>query len=126
MRTPLSRVRGLGAAHHGTEHFWLQRVTAAANAILLIVLIGVTISLVGRGHAGVIATLSRPLIAVLLLAAIISVAIHMRLGMQIVIEDYVHSPGRKVLLLLANTFFTWGVALACAFAILKISFGFGT
>lgn len=123
MRTPLSRIRGLGSAHHGTEHFWLQRLTAAANILLLVVLIGVVVTLVGRSHATVIATLSKPLISVLLVAAVISVAIHMRLGMQIVIEDYVHTPLRKVVLLMLNTFFAWSVGLACVFAVLKISFG---
>lgn len=123
MRTPLSRIRGLGAAHHGTEHFWLQRLTAAANVLLLLVLLGVAVTLVGRSHATVIATLSKPLVAVLLVAAVISVAIHMRLGMQIIIEDYVHAPLRKVVLLMLNTFFAWGVGLACIFAVLKISFG---
>ncbi|MBX3520121.1 MAG: succinate dehydrogenase, hydrophobic membrane anchor protein [Xanthobacteraceae bacterium] len=123
MRTPLSRIRGLGAAHHGTEHFWLQRLTAAANVLLLVVLIGIVVTLVGRSHATVIATLSKPLVSVLLVAAMISVAIHMRIGMQVIIEDYVHSPLRKVALLMLNTFFAWGVGLACIFAVLKISFG---
>jgi succinate dehydrogenase / fumarate reductase membrane anchor subunit len=123
MRTPLSRIRGLGAAHHGTEHFWLQRITAAANVLLLVVLIGIVVTLVGKSHATVISTLARPLVSVLFVAALISVAIHMRLGMQIIIEDYVHSPGRKVVLLILNTFFAWGVGLASIYAILKISFG---
>jgi succinate dehydrogenase / fumarate reductase membrane anchor subunit len=123
MRTPLSRVQGLGAAHHGTEHFWLQRLTAAANVLLLIVLIGVTVTLVGDSHAVVVATLSRPLVAVLLIAAIVSVSIHMRIGMQVIIEDYVHTPVRKVTLLMLNTFFSFGVGLASAFAVLKINFG---
>ncbi len=123
MRTPLSRVRGLGSAHHGTGHFWLQRLTAAANVLLLVVLIGIVVTLVGRSHATVLATLSRPLVSVLLVAAVISVAIHMRLGMQIVVEDYVHSEFRKIVLLTLNTFFAWGVAMACIYAILKISFG---
>ncbi len=123
MRTPLSRIRGLGAAHHGTEHFWLQRLTAVSNLLLLLVLLGVTITLVGRSHATVIATLSKPLVAVLLVAAIVSVAIHMRLGMQIIIEDYVHTPLRKVVLLMLNTFFAWGVGLSSVFAVLKIVFG---
>jgi succinate dehydrogenase / fumarate reductase membrane anchor subunit len=123
MRTPLSRVKGLGAAHHGTEHFWMQRLTAAANVLLLVVLIGVMVTLVGDSHAVVVATLSRPLIAILLIAAIISVAIHMRIGMQVIIEDYVHSPVRKIVLLMLNTFFSFGVGLASAFAVLKICFG---
>ncbi len=81
------------------------------------------VTLVGRSHATVIATLSKPLVSVLLVAAIISVAIHMRLGMQVVIEDYVHSEFRKILLLMLNTFFAWGVGLSSIFAVLKISFG---
>jgi succinate dehydrogenase / fumarate reductase membrane anchor subunit len=123
MRTPLSRIRGLGSAHHGTEHFWQQRLTAAANVLLLVVLIGIVVTLVGRSHATVIATLSKPLVAVLLVAAVISVAIHMRIGMQVVIEDYVHTPLRKVVLLMLNTFFAWGVGLSCIYAVLKIVFG---
>ena len=123
MRTPLSRIRGLGSAHHGTEHFWLQRLTAAANVLLLVVLIGIVVTLVGRSHATVLATLSKPLVSVLLVAALISVAIHMRLGMQIIIEDYVHSEFRKVVLLMLNTFFAWGIGLSSIYAILKISFG---
>jgi succinate dehydrogenase / fumarate reductase membrane anchor subunit len=122
MRTPLSRVKGLGAAHHGTEHFWMQRLTAAANVLLLTVLIGVAVTLVGSSHAVVSATLGRPLVAVLLIAAIISVSIHMRIGMQIIIEDYVHSPVRKIALLMLNTFFSFGVGLVCTFAVLKICF----
>ena len=123
MRTPLSRIRGLGAAHHGTEHFWLQRLTAAANVLLLVVLIGIVVTLVGRSHATVLATLSKPLVSVLLVAAMISVAIHMRLGMQIIIEDYVHSEFRKVVLLMLNTFFAWGIGLCSIYAVLMISFG---
>jgi succinate dehydrogenase / fumarate reductase membrane anchor subunit len=101
----------------------MQRLTALANLVLLVVLVGVVVALVGRSHAAVVGTLSRPLVAVLFLAAIISVAMHMRIGMQVIIEDYVHSQGRKVLLLILNTFFSFSVALAAAFAILKISFG---
>lgn len=123
MRTPLSRVRGLGAAHHGTEQFWLERLTGAFSVILLVILIGIVITLVGRSHATVIATLSKPLVTVIFVAAIISFSIHMKLFMQVVIEDYVHTPLRKVTLLMLNTFFCWGVGLACVFAILKISFG---
>lgn len=123
MRTPLGRVRGLGAARHGTQHFWLQRVTAIANLVMLVVLIAIAIDLVGRSHATVISTLSRPVNAVLLVAAMVSIAVHMRIGMQVVIEDYVHSEGRKIALLLLNTFYCIAVALAAIWAVLKISFG---
>jgi succinate dehydrogenase / fumarate reductase membrane anchor subunit len=88
-----------------------------------VVLIGIVVTLVGRSHATVLATLSKPLVAVLLVAAMISVAIHMRLGMQIIIEDYVHSEFRKVVLLMLNTFFAWGIGLCSIYAVLMISFG---
>ncbi len=120
MRTPLSRIRGLGAAHHGTEHFWMQRLTAAANLLLLVVLIGVVVTLVGRSHATVIATLSKPLIAVLLVAAVISVAMHMRIGMQVIIEDYVHVRWLEITLQIALRFGAALAALACVLAVLAI------
>jgi succinate dehydrogenase / fumarate reductase membrane anchor subunit len=123
MKTPLGRVRGLGTAHSGTEHFWIQRLTAVANLPLLVGFLMVIVSLVGRSHATVIATLTNPFIALLILAALISVVIHMRIGMQVIIEDYVHSEGRKILLLMANTFFSLGIGLAAAYALLKINFG---
>ena len=123
MKTPLGRVRGLGTAHSGTEHFWLQRLTAVANVPLLVGFLLVIVSLVGRSHASVIATLKNPFIALLILAALISVVIHMRIGIQVIIEDYVHSEGRKILLLMANTFFSLGIGLAATYALLKINFG---
>lgn len=123
MKTPLGRVRGLGAAHSGTEHFWLQRLTAVANVPLVIGFLIVVISLTGRGHAAVIAKLQNPFVAILILAALISILIHMRIGMQVIIEDYVHSEGRKILALMANTFFTIAVGLVAIYALLKINFG---
>jgi succinate dehydrogenase / fumarate reductase membrane anchor subunit len=123
MRTPLSKVRGLGAAHSGTGHFWLQRLTAVANVPLVIAFLVIVISLVGRGHAAVVGRLANPLIAVIILAALISILIHMRIGMQVIIEDYVHSEGRRVLAVMANTFFTFAVGLVAIYALLKINFG---
>jgi len=123
MKTPLGRVRGLGTAHSGTEHFWLQRLTAVANLPLLIGFLIVIVALVGRSHAAVISTLTNPFVAILILSALISVVMHMRIGMQVIIEDYVHSEGRKILLLMANTFFSLGIGLAAAYALLKINFG---
>ena len=123
MRTPLGRVRGLGSARSGTEHFWVQRLTAIANVPLVLALVILVIVLAGRSHASVIATLSQPAIGILLLAAIISVIIHMRIGMQVIIEDYVQDEGMKVTLLMANTLFSCAVGLAATFAILRICFG---
>jgi succinate dehydrogenase / fumarate reductase, membrane anchor subunit len=123
MKTPFSRVRGLGTAHSGTEHFWMQRLTGIANLPLIIAFLVVIVSLVGASQASVIATLSNPFVAMIFLAALISVLIHMRIGMQVIIEDYVHSELRKIVLLMANTFFTLAVGIAAAYAILKINFG---
>jgi succinate dehydrogenase / fumarate reductase membrane anchor subunit len=123
MRTALNRVRGLGPAHSGTGHFWLQRTTAIANVPLVIYFVFMVASLAGRSHAGVVATLGQPAVTILMLAAVLSIVSHMRIGMQVIIEDYVHTPGTKVTLLLANTFFSIAIGLTAAFAILRISFG---
>ncbi|MFG1417840.1 succinate dehydrogenase, hydrophobic membrane anchor protein [Xanthobacter sp. V0B-10] len=123
MRTPLGRVRGLGSAHTGTEHFFLQRVTGLANLLLMIAFIIIVIRLAGASYAETRAVLGQPLVAIILLLTLLSVTTHMRLGMQVVIEDYVHTEGLKVALIIANTFFTIAIALAGAFAVLKISLG---
>ena len=115
MRTPLGRVRGLGSAKAGTGHFWMQRMTAVSNAIL--------VSLTGKTYPAAMAILSHPVVALLLLLFIISALIHMRIGMQTIIEDYVHGEGAKVLAVIANTFFAVAVGAASVFAILKIAFG---
>jgi succinate dehydrogenase / fumarate reductase membrane anchor subunit len=123
MRTPLARVRGLGSANSGTEHFWRQRLTAVANIPLTIAFIIIVISLLGRNHAAVVQILGSPFVSIIMLLFIASVTYHMRIGMQVVIEDYVHAEVPKLGLLMANTFFTVAVGLAAAYAILKLSFG---
>ena len=121
MSTPLKHVRGLGPAKSGTGHFWRQRLTAVANVPLTIAFVLIVVGLLGRNHAAVVQILGSPLIAVIMLLFIVSVT-HMRIGMQVIIEDYVHDEGRKLILLMANTFFTVAVGLASAFAILMLSF----
>ena len=123
MRTPLRQVRGLGSAKSGTEHFWHQRLTAMANIPLTIGFVVILVSLMGRNHAAVVQILGSPFVAVLMLLFILSATAHMRIGMQVIIEDYVHDEVAKFTMLIANTFFTVVVALASAFAILKLSFG---
>jgi succinate dehydrogenase / fumarate reductase, membrane anchor subunit len=123
MSTSRSRVRGLGPAHSGTGHFWLQRATAIANIPLVIYFVFLIASLTGRSHAAVVSALGEPVNAILLLAAIFSIVVHMRLGMQVIIEDYVHGEAAKMTLLLINTFFAVGVGLSAAFAVLRITFG---
>jgi succinate dehydrogenase / fumarate reductase membrane anchor subunit len=122
MSTPLGRVRGLGSARSGTEHFWRQRLTAVANVPLIIGFVFIVVGLLGRNHAAVVQILGSPLVAVLMLLFILSVTTHMRIGMQVIIEDYVHDETAKLALLMANTFFAVAVGLASAFAILMLSF----
>ena len=123
MRTPLARVRGLGPARSGTEHFWRQRLTAIANVPLTIAVIVIVVALFGRNHAAAQQILGSPLVAIVMLLFIGSITYHMRLGMQVIIEDYVHHEGWRLALAIANTFFTIAVGLAAVYAILKLSFG---
>ena len=122
MSTPLARVRGLGSAKSGTEHFWRQRLTAVANVPLTIGFVFIVVGLLGRNHAAVVQILGSPLVAVIMLLFIVSITTHMRIGMQVIIEDYVHDEGHKFFLLIANTFFAFAIGLASAFAILMLSF----
>jgi succinate dehydrogenase / fumarate reductase, membrane anchor subunit len=123
MRTDKSKVRGLGSAKSGTGHFFSQRVTALANVPLAIAFIIILISFQGASHAQMLITMKNPLIAILLLLFVVSGVIHMRLGMQVIIEDYIHSEGTKIVMLIANTFFSIIIATASIFAILKMAFG---
>jgi succinate dehydrogenase / fumarate reductase, membrane anchor subunit len=123
MKTPLKKVRGLGSAKSGTEHFWHQRLTGLSNLVLLVFLAGFIITHLGATRTDLLASLKNPLIAVGLMLTLISITWHMRLGLQVVIEDYVHSEGRKVALLTLNTFFVAALAAVGAYSILKMGFG---
>jgi succinate dehydrogenase / fumarate reductase membrane anchor subunit len=123
IRTPLGRVLGRGAAKSGTEHFWHQRLTAVANVPLTIVVIGILITLIGRNQAAVAQILGSPTVSIIMLLFVASITIHMRIGMAVIIEDYVHDESAKLTLLMANTFFTIAVGLASVYGILKLSFG---
>jgi succinate dehydrogenase / fumarate reductase, membrane anchor subunit len=122
MRTPMAKVRGLGSAKSGTDHFFRQRMTAVANAPLAIAFIIIVAMLAGADHARMTASMSHPLVALLMLLFVISGVIHMRLGMQVIIEDYIHAEGTKIALLIANTFFSIIIGAACVFSILKMAF----
>jgi succinate dehydrogenase / fumarate reductase membrane anchor subunit len=123
MRTPLGRVRGDGSAKWGTGHFVEQRLTALAGIPLTIAAVLIVTSLIGHNHAAVVQILGSTPVAIVMLLFIISGAYHMRLGMQVIIEDYVHDDGVKYALLIANTFFAVLVGFSSVYAILKLSFG---
>ncbi|QIG99537.1 MULTISPECIES: succinate dehydrogenase, hydrophobic membrane anchor protein [unclassified Bradyrhizobium] len=123
MRTPLERVRGLGSAHTGTGDFWRQRLTAVAMTLLIFPVIVVVIMLTGRNHAGAAQILGSIPIAIILLLFIIASTWHMKIGMQVVIEDYIHNEKLKIASVMANNFFCVAVALASIYAILKLSSG---
>ena len=122
MRTPLARVRSLGSSHSGTSDFWRQRLTAVAMTVLIVPVIVVVLMLIGSNQAFAKQTFSSLPIAIIMLLFILSITTHMRIGMQVIIEDYVHDEGTKLVLLMGNTFFAVAVGLACAFALLMLSF----
>lgn len=121
LKTPLGAVRGLGSAKEGTDHFWKQRVSAVSTLILAIIFIVVLISINGGSYDEVVVSLSSPLTAVFFLLFILSGIIHMRLGMQVIIEDYISNETAKILALMGNTFFALLVGGLCVFSILKLA-----
>jgi succinate dehydrogenase / fumarate reductase membrane anchor subunit len=123
MRTPLGRVRALGASHSGTGDFWRQRLTAVGMVLLIVPVIVVVMMLRGSNQAGAAQILGSPAVAIILLLFIIASCWHMKIGMQVVIEDYIHSEKLKLASIMANNFFCFVVALASIYAILKLASG---
>ena len=123
MRTPLGRVRSLGASHSGTSDFWRQRLTAVAMTLLIVPVIVVVMMLLRWNQAGAAQILGSPPVAIILLLFIVASAWHMKIGLQVVIEDYVHQEALKLAAIMANNFFSFAVALASIYAILKLSSG---
>ncbi|MGD0848709.1 succinate dehydrogenase, hydrophobic membrane anchor protein, partial [Bradyrhizobium sp.] len=113
----------LGASHSGTSDFWRQRVTAVAMVLLILPVIIVVMMLLGSNQAGAKLVLGSPVVAIIMLLFIIASAWHMKIGMQVVIEDYVHGEKVKLAAIMANNFFSIAVALASIYAILKMSSG---
>ena len=123
MRTPLARVRSLGSSHSGTSDFWRQRLTAVAMTVLIVPVIVVVLMLIGSNQAVAKQIFSSLPIAIIMLLFIVASAWHMKIGMQVVIEDYVHNEKIKLASVMANNFFCIAVALASIYAILKMSSG---
>jgi succinate dehydrogenase / fumarate reductase membrane anchor subunit len=122
-RTPLRRVRGLGAAREGTGHFWTMRVTSVALVPLTLFAVGLVVALAGTDHATVTSALSRPFVATVLMLTVLVGVHHMYLGMQEIILDYAHSDGAKFTLLMLNMFFCVAITAAIVIALLKLVFG---
>jgi succinate dehydrogenase / fumarate reductase membrane anchor subunit len=123
IKTPLGRVRYLGSAKSGTKHFWHQRMTAVAMIPLTIAVVIIIVGLLGRNQAAVVQILGSTFVAITLLLFIVASVYHMWLGMQVIVEDYVHDELLKYVTLMGNTFFCVAVAATGVFAILKLSFG---
>lgn len=120
-KTPLGRARGLGSAKEGVHHWWMQRVTAVALVPLTLWFVYAAISLVGADHAAVSAWLGHPVNAVLMLLLVAATFHHVQLGLQVVIEDYIHGEGIKIASLLGVKLGAVALAVACGFAILKVA-----
>jgi succinate dehydrogenase / fumarate reductase, membrane anchor subunit len=123
MRTPLGRVRNLGASHSGTTDFWRQRLTAVAMTLLIVPVLVIIMMLIGRNQAGAAQIIGSLPIAVILVLFIVASTWHMKIGMQVVIEDYVHHEKLNLASIMANNFFCFVVALASIYAIFKLSSG---
>ena len=121
IRTPLGKVRGLGSAKHGAGHFITQRVSAIALVFLVPWFLISLIGAVRGGYDGAIAWIGQPLNAILLVVTVGAALYHMRIGMQVVIEDYIGRTSTKAVLLILNTFVSVLLFAAAAFAVLKIA-----
>jgi succinate dehydrogenase / fumarate reductase membrane anchor subunit len=122
LQSPLGRVMGLGSAKEGVAHWWAQRLTAIALIPLLIWFVIEIISLTGAPRAEVVAWLHNPFVAITMVLLLIAAFYHMALGIQVVVEDYVHSEWSKITLLMLNKFVAFALAAAGIFAVLRIAF----
>lgn len=123
LRSRLGRVKGLGAAHSGVGHWWLQRVTAVALIPLTIWFVAALLTvLLSPNVLKVAEYFSSPLHAILMVLFLLAMFLHAKLGLQVVIEDYVHQPFAKYFLLLFNTFFCFAAAAISILAVLKLHF----
>lgn len=122
-RSSIARVKAQGSAHEGAAHWMTQRLTAIANIPLVLWFIVSAATLSGGGYAEVRAWLAAPLNTILMVLLILSVVWHARLGIQVVIEDYVHQKGAKVASLVALKLAAVALAVSCLVAILRVSLG---
>ena len=120
-QTPLHRVQGMGASHSGTGHFWRQRVTAAALVPLGLWFGFTVLGLAGSGEVAAVSYLAHPWNALLMGGFVTTMLYHMSLGLRVIIDDYVHSAGMKISLLLLNLIVAFAIWVVCLFAIIRIA-----
>ena len=123
MGTGLGRVRGLGSAKQGAHHWWTQRLTAAGNLLLVSWFVISLVRLPNLSHAVVIDWLSAPLVAIAMILLAANVFWHIRLGLQVVVEDYIHNEASKLGMIVLINFFAVGAGAIAIFSIAKIAFG---
>jgi len=123
LRSPLGRALGLGSAKEGVEHWWLQRVTAVALILLALWFVAALVAHLGADHAAAVAWLRSPLTAVAMILLVVATFVHMALGVQVVIEDYVHHEVTKVASLILLRLACWALGAAALFAVLRVAFG---
>ena len=123
METPIARVRGLGSARSGAHHWWLERLTSVSTLLLFVWFVVSLLRLPSLEHSAVTEWLSAPLGAVPMLLLIVSTFWHLKLGLQVVIEAYVHEEGMKFCSITLLTFFTIALGALAFFAVLRIAFG---
>lgn len=123
METPIARVRGLGSARHGAHHWWLERLTSVSTLLLFIWFFVSLLRLPVLDYDTVTGWLGAPLVAVPMLLLIVSTFWHLKLGMQVVIDDYVHDEGYRFFSIILINFLTIAGAGLALFAVLAIAFG---
>jgi succinate dehydrogenase / fumarate reductase membrane anchor subunit len=121
MRTNLGRVRGLGSAKEGVHHWWMQRLTAIALVPLILWFVASLVGLAGAGHTETVEWLGSPLVAIAMILMVVATLYHAALGVQVVIEDYVHHEGLKFFWLIAVKFIFLIFGMAAVFSLLKLA-----
>lgn len=121
LRSPLGKVRGLGSAKNGTHHWWMQKVTAVALIPLTVWFVSSVVQMTQADHPAVVKWMSSPVVAVLMMLFIVTGIYHLKLGLQVIIEDYIHVEGQKVALQMLVTFGCILIGALAVFSILKIA-----
>ncbi len=121
--TQLKKAKGLGSAHHGTEHWMTQKITALLQIPLIIWLVWSIVKLQGASYAEFTTWLSYPVHAILMIILVCSVMLHAKLGAQVIVEDYISNKKLKMVKLIGQKILFFGMGVAIIFSILKIAFG---